>query len=512
MLEGKDSAGGQPDYHESSGITPDGDHGATIAAKEPHNLDILSAFPAEIKVQIFEQLEAEDARSLSHSSRSFYTFSWRLRFKSIILGVDSIKLFQEGGLGEHCGQHVRSVSFGKLHKWDEDASELATFLLGESRDPDTTLDELRANIAALSLFPRLQRLSFFYEVPSAAENNAYIATFNELCRNSTLCNNLEYLQIQIVKVPEIDAKDCYTKSDELYRKLYSKLSTANQELLGEKVSNEEVEGFLKARLQIQGFPMLKEAEILVSCIAGPMADSKTAHMKRSQFYYIPLTFAPQLRILHVGTTDSNPVFDTYGFTQDDDSTTPVDLDAALLDTFSKIVHLTLTTYAPPRRQNVQRLVQRFPDLRSLYMKMFNNRACEGYHRNSLPYTAIGELKDLSQLLLPWPRDNRGSFALERLQRFVNGWREAGADRLTEIDFWGRRNLYTTTHCRMWEDISVWFNIDEKDPHESGVRVFGDIRRPKLEDLSYARPVGKCYYSGDSDGSGSSDSLDSDDGY
>ncbi|KAK6345804.1 hypothetical protein TWF730_010147 [Orbilia blumenaviensis] len=353
---------------------------------------------------------------------------------------------------------------------------MGQYFCGGDVDTNGAIDQLRA---ALSLFPNLRNISISYRIPSAAENNTYVAIFNELCRRPTICNGLEYLQIEAVKVPEIDPRGCYEQANELYEKLYSKLSAVNQEFLGKKVTNDKVGELLREKLRTQGFPLLKKAKISANCITGVMEDPKSAYMKRSAFYYIPLAFAPQLETLHVETTDSCPIFDTYGFTEKDNSKgrSKSDLDPDVLDVFSRIQDLSLTMYTPPEQKGIQRLVQRFPSLMNLNVRMFNDRACDGYEHNRFPYTAIKKLMNMRNLVLPWPRSKNGSFASSRLQSAITSWRKAGMTSLERVDFFGKRDK-TKAYVTFWSDLHIFYYFVGI---RSGMGISGDKKKSDYED-------------------------------
>ncbi|KAK6506550.1 hypothetical protein TWF506_011456 [Arthrobotrys conoides] len=418
--------------------------------------DIFSFCPAEIKLQIFNLLEETEVANLLQCSRSFYAFSWGLRFKSVILDASSIKLFQKGGLGEHGCHKISSVRIGKKCTWSRNASKLGAYFCGGKIDTNGTLDQLRE---ALSLFPNLQRLSLSYHIPTAAENNTYVAIFDEISRHPTMWSSLEYLGIEAVKIPEVNPKGCYQKADELYEKLYSELSTENQKFLGKRVADNEVGKLLKEKLETRGFPNLKKVKLSANCLAGPMTDPKSAYMKRTGFYYIPLLFAPQLKSLTVETTDSCHIFDIYGFTERDNlkGRAKAEFETGLLDLFSKIAKLSITTYDSPKPKDIQRLAYRFPDLTNLKVKMFNDRPCDGYTNNRVPYTSIKELKHLQALELPWPRAEEGCYKITRLQGQVKSWRQAGLHDLKLVDFWGKRDK-GTGFARVWSDAHMGFRI------------------------------------------------------
>ncbi|KAF3202625.1 hypothetical protein TWF106_009516 [Orbilia oligospora] len=418
--------------------------------------DIFSFCPAEIKIQVFNLLDEIDTANLSRCSRSFYAFSWGLRFKSVILDEKSIKIFQTGGLGEHGCHHISSVRLGKKYKWSKNASKLGAYFCGDKVDTNGALDQIRA---VLALFPNLRRFSLSYHISTAAENNTYVAIFNEISRHPTMWSSLEYLRIEAVKVPEMDPKGCYRKSGELYKKLYRELSVENQKFLGDKVADGEVGKLLKEKLETQGFPNLKKVKIAANCLAGPMSDPKSAYMKRTGFYYIPLLFAPQLQTLTVETTDSCHIFDTYGFTVRDDlkGRAKADFEAGLLDVFSKIKKLSLTTYDSPKPKDIQRLAYRFPNLTTLKIKMFNDRPCDGYTNNRIPYTSIKDLKHLETLNLPWPRSEEGCFKITRLQGQVKTWKQSGLDSLEMIDFRGKKDK-ATGFARVWSDTHAGYRI------------------------------------------------------
>ncbi|KAK6511101.1 hypothetical protein TWF481_000023 [Arthrobotrys musiformis] len=420
------------------------------------NGDIFSFCPAEIKLQIFNLLEKDEVTNLSRCSRSFYAFSWGLRIKSVILDAKSVLLFQKGGLGEHGCHSIRSVRLGKKRRWSKNAAKLGSYFCGGNFDTNGALDQVRA---ALSLFPNLQKLSLSYQIPSAAENNAYVAIFNEISRHPKLGSNLEYLEIEAVKIPETDPRGCYQRADELYEKLYSELSVENRKFLGSKVADNEIGRILREKMEVQGFPVLKKAKISANCIAGLMADPRCAYMRKTGFYYIPLLFAPQLRTLNIETTDSFHVFDTYGFTERDNlkGRSKADFEVGLLDVFAKITKLSLTTYNSPKPKDVQRLAQRFPDVRDLKIKMFNNRPCDGYSKNRISYTSIKDMKHLKTLSLPWPRGNGGSFDLAKLQGQIKCWRKAGLNSLERVEFLGKRDK-SGGIGRMWSDTHLVFEI------------------------------------------------------
>ncbi|KAK6331564.1 hypothetical protein TWF718_002113 [Orbilia javanica] len=432
---------------EDAATTPVSSHG-----------DIFSFCPAEIKLQIFNLLEKTDIASLSQCSRSFYAFSWGLRFRSVTLNEKSIKLFQKNGLGEHGGHHIRSLRLGGRYKWSRNASKLGARFCGGSIETNGVLDQVRA---VLSLFPNLERLSIAYFIPSAAENNTYIAIMNEITQHPTLWSSLRYIGIEAVKIPEIDPKGCYQKADELYERLYSGLSVENQKFLGEKVADSDVGKLLKRKLETRGFPKLEKMKISANCLAGPMADPKSALMKRTGFYYTPILFAPQLRTLNIETTDSCHIFDIYGFTERDGSKgrAKVDFEPSLLDVFSKIEKLSLTKYVSPTPKDIQRLAQRFPHLKNLKIKMFNDRPCDGSGANSkrIPYTSIKDIKHLKTLSLPWPRNDDGCFNLTRLQGQVKNWRKAGLDSLERVDFLGKRDK-ASGYARVWSDTHLYFEL------------------------------------------------------
>ncbi|KAK6527200.1 hypothetical protein TWF281_010390 [Arthrobotrys megalospora] len=332
---------------------------------------------------------------------------------------------------------------------------------------------------ALTRFPNLRELCIYYAIPSVAENNTYFAVLKRIAHHGNF-EHLEHLDFQIIKFPESDEKKEKPEPSELYKELYSKLSPLNQQFLGPKIPDDKMEQLVRSNLP--ELPNLTSFKTSSNCISGPMVHPQSPYYQRTGFYYLPITeqVAPQVETLCIETTDNAALYDTYEF-PNEFSDLPVDTSPpetpGLLQPggFPRITNLELKTCNLPDKHDLQRLVERFPNLQRLSINLFRNSTHINLHqyllnssRYTLPvtkapvcwwdstraypifiplvaairgYLSIRELQHLRELELPWPRSDAsaGAVASSILQDLFSEWLETGTPNLEKATFRGIRH-------------------------------------------------------------------------
>ncbi|KAK6354265.1 hypothetical protein TWF730_008678 [Orbilia blumenaviensis] len=287
---------------------------------------------------------------------------------------------------------------------------------------------LRKSISTLKLFTSLKRLRIFLRIKSSTEKATYL-DFLKAIVTSKFRGTLEHLEFRI------DTKtDCsqYTEGagDDRYREIYSGLSTQNQGFFSAQIpSSDELNRFMAANSQC--LPALKSARFTVDNAPLPMDNFESKTFQQYGFHYKSLMLAPKLRDLHISITK---IPDDTCITND---AIKIESCPEILHAFSQITTLRLEIPSLPDSIGIQRLVERFPNLKDLEIQLNSNRLWSYEKDENLHlYDEIGNLNKLEMLALPWPRLTRGSVSPNALRELCCWWRMEGLDRLGAVTFTG----------------------------------------------------------------------------
>ncbi|KAK6519459.1 hypothetical protein TWF281_003293 [Arthrobotrys megalospora] len=388
-----------------------------------HRRNLLD-LPVELVDEILKDLPPADLRRFAHSSRFCYSFTLSARFKSIILNPVSIEVFRDGGLCARSRDSIRSV-------------HLKGSKTGNS---EKNFHELRACIEALGLFPNLKELRLSYRTPKEMEANTYIAVMSRIARYE-FCNTLEHLELRVS-----------TKSfanlwpepwPSVYSRIYSSLSASNQEFIGELVTQIKVEQLIKEKSP--KFPALRSASISRHFIPTPLVNPGTRRLQRSEIYYIPLTFAPNIRELTVESGEPHNIMiscnDNQGFSTE------------ILNMFSQITDLKILQSTVPSEEQFERLAERLPNLETLDIRLSDPRKQENRYYGPYPFDKICESRNLKKVTLPWPADYPRNINSNLIIGWVSRWKAAGVSGLNTVMFRDSRYIH---HNGTRENVIVSF--------------------------------------------------------
>ncbi|KAK6535845.1 hypothetical protein TWF281_000095 [Arthrobotrys megalospora] len=437
----------------------------------------FETFPAEINLLIIKNLRPVEILNLSRCSKLCYLLCFPLRFdtRTVILTHESIKLFQDGGLCEQLRPRIRSVYFNKPQNWSK------TILARKESEADyeQTITQLRIWTNVLTLFPNIRELYVSYAIPWAVENNAYAAVFG-IIANLPFYSFLERLEFQVYK----DGHNSYRGIPILYETILSGLSAENQDFLGKRISDEQMDETIRSIASGIPEPQLTAARIAVNGIAPPLTGSKRRLSEGPTFYYVPLTLASDLKDLEIeitkGKSEYNPEYNVEGEERESY------FEPSILKFFSGVTELRLSKTGTLTKSEIDRLVERFPNLEVLEISQSERcqrdesylwRRRDREHR----YDGIVGLKYLEDLTLPWPAYSAsGSIAPDKLERWISQWVEKRLYILEAVSFEGMR--YMQTEWREgWDDIMVSFAVDTLD-HYPRINARGDTYRRSYEDL------------------------------
>ncbi|KAF3934615.1 hypothetical protein ABW20_dc0101960 [Dactylellina cionopaga] len=325
------------------------------------------------------------------------------------------------------------------------------------------------------------KLRLSYRVPHELENNTYAAVFSRLL-NEPFYDKLQKLELilcvrastarSIQNTPKnwilsnigiSQPGNAHTSRNGAERPPYAvafaNLSKENQEFLGRQVIsvaeiNELVRKLARPLLNLQ------EASILVDSIANPLEDNASAFLARSSSYYFPLTLASHLRELHVETAEQSIV-------EQPRSKSSHGGDAALSTSikfefpeFPKVNKLTLRKFSPPTAEEFNKILERFPNLEELNIKLFdwgqqyrNRDELEQFYQCE----AMTKMKHLRSIRLPWPAYGKHQLAYNNhveLKDLAIGWWKGGAARLGYVQFTGSR-YDEKSQRRICEKIQIY---------------------------------------------------------
>ncbi|RVD80170.1 uncharacterized protein DFL_008076 [Arthrobotrys flagrans] len=450
--------------------------------------DPFQKFPAELNILIIKGLGRNDLYSLSRCSRLCYLLCFPLRFdaSTITLTEESIKLFQDGGICEEYRDGIRSVHFSKPWVWEKVAAGNKYYQPAADCgiSAEQIITRLRVWTNTLNLFPNTRELYVSYIIPPAVENNIYTAIFSSIA-TQPFYNALESLEFQIYKDKDIG---CPPDSDvhPQYEDTFSELSLENQEFLGTKIANDEIDELIRTKaLKLSS---LTEARISVNGLRTPLITSKSTSWEGSTFYYIPLTLAPNLQHLQIETMKES-----------EDRTKPSNPNDSLLEIFKKYqenpypnpnsIHpfhsVTVLQYlnnGTPSKEEIDSLSQIFPDLEVLEISQLEQSKRDTFHlcpehERDNRYDGVGKLKHLADLTMPWPAyEFAGSIDPADLSGWVYRWIQDEAGRLEVVVFEGTR--YVMSPGRR-DEIRVTFEVDAT---KLEVDMKGDTWRLRYGDI------------------------------
>ncbi|KAK6536717.1 hypothetical protein TWF281_000937 [Arthrobotrys megalospora] len=311
--------------------------------------------------------------------------------------------------------------------------------------------------SALQLFPNARNLYISYETPTAAQYNIYAAILSNL--SPSLCNVLQRLDIQV-----------YRRIGLQYDVLYSKLSAENQRFLGEVIPYAKVEEFLQSITP--KLPALISFGI-TSDIPNPLEIGK--RFETSVFYYIPILSAPKLENLRVRAGGRYNGLNDFFRVHQLKPNGPSDLDVKLFDRFAQLKSLKFTIFRSLFQSDIKNLWQRCPNLEVLEITPFDENRAQYYEsRYDNIYEDIGQLKRLTEFVLPWPDFGRQGFENPKtLEKWVMGWLKSGMDNLRVARFDGIRYIKATGDLYNTPDPIKLLVYGREDSINWGLKVEGD---------------------------------------
>ncbi|KAF3274258.1 hypothetical protein TWF970_008009 [Orbilia oligospora] len=433
--------------------------------------DPFRFFPAELNILIIKRLRNKDLHNLSRCSKLCYLVCFPRRFdtSTITLTDESIRLFQDGGLCEQYRTAIRSIQF------DKPIAGKVLRPLGTDQEISEVITQLRIWTDALNLFPRVQELYVSYKIPPVLENNVYTAAMSAIAAQP-FYKDLQCLEFQV-------NKDAETSDPQRYEDIFTLLLPEDQYFLGEKISDNEVDALIRAK--VPELSSLTTARISVDGICTPLISSKTTSWKGSTFYYIPLTRAPNLEDLRVETltVSSKPrpngpkpnTLKNYKERLYSDPGHP--------HCFTSLTKLQYTADGIPSKNEIDALPETFPNLEVLEISQLESSRREdgsdisleddrdGMHR----YDGIGKLKHLVDVTMPWPAyEDAGSLDPRYLSGWIYRWIRDGARNLDVVAFEGTRYVMERR-----DEIRV---ICEVGAAEVEVDLRGDTTVSRYEDV------------------------------
>ncbi|TGJ68889.1 hypothetical protein EYR41_004969 [Orbilia oligospora] len=471
----------------------------------------FDSLPFEVAICIFKYLPKEDLRNFARCSKWLYNGSFPYRFSTVILNPNPGEgatqnfdrplpsfLWEDGLFYSETRKRITAVSFEKSYSWRDHIICLRTRFCGRRLLPENVFTRLRNSLATLKHFPFLQRLHISYEIPSAAENNVFLALINGINEHgSTFRENLEILDIIVLKTFESpgEMKDGDpNKENERYERMYSALSPANQEFLGEKIPDEEMEKLVRSK--ISALPQLMIAEISVNGVPWPFTSKRFHRIKRLEFYFIPFELSPLLKYLTLNTAAPSSMFTAYNILkikdphetkglweigpQDSNTGPPKAL------SISDFTSLMTTIYADRKMAKFEEwVVQRFPKLVCLYICMAYNPATQ-YHIWPQSFDVLKQLKDLRIMTLPWPRGGTVILNPGGLSNMVRRWKVNGMRKIEMITFEGIRRLQPVNpddplDLRNWEKTRIQFTFVPDQVKGWELAVGGDYNPSQFQD-------------------------------
>ncbi|KAF3312300.1 hypothetical protein TWF173_007279 [Orbilia oligospora] len=365
-----------------------------MGRNDGENSTYLENLPVELIDLIVDYLPVRDHQSISWCSKTCYrlTFPSRMRTRSVIPTEDAIKLF--GRDGPFLGTAIRLNPSG-----------YSNF--------NTVLNQLQNYTSSLQYFENITDLCVNYQVRMVSEKGVFAVVFKAIAKQPFF-QKLKRFEIilYIDKISEAGEADA---------------------LMGDKFFEDERDIDEVVKELVKPMPALEIARILVNGLALPW-DRRLGRIDLRGYYYYPLFKAPGLRDLTIET-------DGYGYYFNPVDTEEI-INGVTFPTFESLRVLRITRNELPGaiESNMKKLVALFPNLDSLFIKSYNY----DYRptAKSSDYLSICELEELKYLELPWPGggDPRGLSPANELEGFVHDWLKAGANKLEQIIFSGRRRL------------------------------------------------------------------------
>ncbi|KAF3214527.1 hypothetical protein TWF106_005648 [Orbilia oligospora] len=496
---------------------PRSNYGSKVESKVESNPESnpvyrpFNGLPPEVAICIFKCIPKEDLRNFARCSKWLYNGSFPYRFNTVILNPDAGEgatqnfdrplpsfLWEDGLFYAETRKRITAVSFEKTYSWRDHIICLRTRFCGRRLLPDNVFTRLCNNLATLKHFPSLQRLHISYEIPSAAENNVFLAILNGINEHgSKFRESLEILDIMVFKTFESPGEmrdGDPAKENERYERMYSALSPANQEFLGKKIPDEEMGKLVRSK--ISALPQLMMAEISVNGVPWPFTSKRFHRIKRLEFYFIPFELSPLLRYLTLNTAAPSSMFTTYNIlkVQDPHETKgsweigPQDSNISPSKTLSisDFTGLMTTIYADRKLAKFEEWVlQRFPKLVCLYICMAYNPATQ-YHILPQSFDILMQLKDLRIMTLPWPRSPAVILNPGGLASMVRKWKVSGMRKIEMVTFEGIRRLQPVNpedplDLRNWEKTRIQFSFVPDEVKGWELAVGGDYKPSQFQD-------------------------------
>ncbi|RVD90212.1 uncharacterized protein DFL_001187 [Arthrobotrys flagrans] len=267
---------------------------------------------------------------------------------------------------------------------------------------------LRTELQALPIFPNVKYLTIEYEIPSALERITFFAILKGLP------------PLQSVKYLKLDIMIHYKLPNKRYQQVYPELSKNTKQFLGGEIHSDMVEAYTMEHLPNPTFPILRELSLWVSRVGIAELDSGEPHLTEKGFYHLILMAAPETESFYLKTIDlrsrsnTHPIFEQFDQEAVVTGSAPPDIICP------KMNLLTIETDDHRLACAFENVAKMFPNLTEFEIMLSDGTLHTNQWGFEL-YRGLMGLKQLENIVLPWPRDVSGFGWSE----YRDGYRDPG---------------------------------------------------------------------------------------